>query len=222
MNSIYEKLTEIPVFKGATREFIHSFAEKTPLTFSKFGAGERIARAGDVCRTVKCVLSGRVRARRRVWGGRLYVSETIAPEAVLAFDRLFGLDNRFGAHYTALDVCGTMEFSKRVFIQLLQDNQVVMVNYMNLLSRMSQKSAEAMAENSWLTAGQRLRALVEPPTHRGCDDITIESSGEALTELFGPDSAELFARLDMSGIARLVSETELWVATRSGLLDYND
>lgn len=221
MYSMYEKLKELPLFKGANTDLIHSFAEKTPLSFSKYTPGQKVARAGESCRMVTCLLSGHLTVRRKVWNGLLTLCEVMPEESLIAPDRLFGLDTIYGADYIALDNCGIMEFPKRYLLQLMHESQIVTVNYLNLLSRSSQRSLQAVGSHRHGSELSDLIILLEVATSGRACGISIESiDSMPLLKIFDSDNAQrTLKNLEELCVLKLETPHRMSILSRQGVLD---
>lgn len=175
MNSFYEKLMDLTLFKGANTELIHAFAEKTPLSFYKVAPGEIIAGAHDLCSSLRCLLSGRVEVEHTLFNGNLSLFETIGEGFVIGLKHLYGLDTHFCCNYRAIDTCGIMEFDKSHFIQLIQNNNLILVNYLNYLSLYAQKPISVIRDIAPRSTSLFLPALLNEFTCRNADNISLVS-----------------------------------------------
>lgn len=127
---MYEKIVELPLFKGLSRDEVNDFVGRTALSFSRHAAGETIAAAGQPVTSVKCLLSGSVSL-----SGLSGTSVTVGAGSILGLDRLYGLDTTYGCEITALEPVALMEFSKSALLEALQSNQLILINMLNYLCR---------------------------------------------------------------------------------------
>lgn len=175
MSSFYEKLMDLTLFKGATTEMIHSFAEKTPLSFYKVAPGDIIAATDDLCSSLRCLVSGRVEVEHPLFDGNLSLFETLGPGVVIGLKHLYGLDTHFCCNYLAVDTCGIMEFDKANFIQLIQNNNLILVNYLNYLSLYAQKPISILRDADPRSSSLFLPTLLKGLTCRNAENITLVS-----------------------------------------------
>ena len=223
MDSMYERLMGLPLFKGASTELIHSFAEKTPLRFTTYKPGETIVRERDNCSTVKCVVSGSVVCEHHLFNGAMTVREFLDAGVVLAVEHLFGLDTRYGICVKANSQCGIMEFSKKQYMQLLQTHNLVLLNYLNYLARRAQNCEHALSSHTMKNISSELSFLVQVSSNVDGHDIDIETSGTPIIEvLSGGERAEDrdFEELIKNGFIEILSDYKIKIPSRKLLLDY--
>lgn len=181
----------LPLFKGAGKELIHSVAEKTPLLFSKYTSGQSLVRAGHACSSVKCLLTGKVRISRTIMNGSLTVSYTIGPDIVLGVEHLFGLDTDYSFTAKALSDCGVMEISKKHYIDLLQSDRLLLLNYLNYLSLRAQKGIDILSNSDLQMPHSMFNSLICQLKEKHCSDIEIKANGISLLDAVGISEADL-------------------------------
>ena len=90
MESMYEKLMELPLFQGVSRDKLSELIEKTPFHFVKYTAGEQIVETNEECTHIRFILTGDVRIDLSSANRRVTVSETLVGPNVIGPDYLFG------------------------------------------------------------------------------------------------------------------------------------
>lgn len=221
MNSIYETIMGLPLFKGASNEVIHAFVEKTPLSFSKYDAGSIIVTPGMHCDSVKCLLSGRAKVTLRTFGEKIEVTYTVGPEIVFGIEHLLGLDTNYGCRIAAESECGVMEFPKKHYLQLVRDNHLLLINYLNYLSMLAQRGPSVLAEQTLGRPFDAIRLLVSMLTPRNAIDIEVRSRIEPLCRVFGnPDEFRTEAALlESRGAIHMPDDRHLRVLSVENLKD---
>ena len=136
---MYEQLTRLPLFQGATKEQIVELIEKLPLHFVKLKAGETAVSRGDRCTHVRFIVSGSLDVTRPTPGGNQRYS--IAAPAVLGPEYLFGASTVYPFDAIAdSDGCGLLLLAKRDFLTMLESNRIFMFNILNMLSTLAQRA----------------------------------------------------------------------------------
>lgn len=182
MYSIYEKIMNLSLFKGLSYDSISLFVAKTPLTFSKYEVGDVIINPDCACKSVKCLMSGKVNLSVTVCMGHLKISQTLPEGIVIGLDHLYGMDTDYGITVSALESCSIMEFDKKQLMDLLKDNQLIMINYLNYLSLNAQINIDILKTNILTTPLDRLKYIVEVTTRNKAEEIILESGHNALLE----------------------------------------
>lgn len=222
MDSIFEILMNLAIFKGASREAIHAFVEKTHLEFTKYFPGEVILNRNDNCENVVCLLSGSVVSERMVCKEGLIVRETLGPQVVLAAEHLFGMDRKYACHVRARDNCGVMSFSKKRYLELIKNNEVFLLNYLNFLSLQAQKMRMSIGNFRMVNALAELAFLVDITTsRRGCD-IQLESTQMPMIKFLQLNigtAQQDIAALQERGLLNVVSDYLINIPSRAKLIE---
>nr|WP_304972367.1 hypothetical protein [uncultured Muribaculum sp.] len=77
MDSMYEILMGLPLFKGVSREKISEIVEKAKFHFLKYLEGESLVAAHEACTHIKFIISGSVRLSISNYNERFKVSQTL-------------------------------------------------------------------------------------------------------------------------------------------------
>ena len=88
MDSMYEILMGLPLFKGVSYANISKVVESTKFHFLKYLDGETLVTAGETCTHVKFIISGKARLSIANADGRFKVSQTLSAPDVIAPDVL--------------------------------------------------------------------------------------------------------------------------------------
>ena len=190
MNTMYETLMNIPLFKGVSHDQISSFVEKTPLHFHTFNDGELVMGRNDLCSNVVCLLTGSLRIERLAAG----VSERV----------------------------GVMEFTKKQYRRLLENNPICQINCLNYLARRGQKCNEVLRLFVGESFARQLASLVLLATDSGGEDIRLISTEGRMAEIFSSKNGDIhreMQRLADRGLISIFGETEIRVTSRLALLD---
>lgn len=223
--SMCETLLNLPLFKGATRDQIYGFVEKTHLLFNTFDVGSKISSGKDSCRSVRSLISGDARVVRPLFNSRLFLSEVVGPGHIIGLERLFGLDNKLDFSVIAISRCGTMEFSKAQYLKLLQENQIFLMNCLNFLSRSAQKRSNVLMSDVPGSILSFLVQTVEAYTGHDSRAINFETHGVSVIEFFDqffPNGARQIEELESKGLVSISKTKSMEIVSRTNLIDAHE
>lgn len=222
MASMYERLMNLPIFKGAGEELINEIAETTPLEFMRYEPGEIIVSESDVCEEVICLMSGVVRLVKKYCFDKLEISEIIGKGNVIGIDHLFGLHRHFGMKVEAVDEVGIMKLSKTHYLRLIQGSKLLLINFLNLISRLAQNSDDALHSHDLVDANSELSYLIQVSTSPDAQSIEVSSSGKKLSDILIPtsdNSVTWLNKLESSGLIILKNFDRIIIPSRTALLE---
>lgn len=185
MDSMYDILLQLPLFQGVSREKMSGIIEKTRFHFLKYPDNEIIVRRGEECTHLKFIVSGSVRSEMVNKSGKIRVSETLHAPDVLFPNHFFGKNTSYPSEIRAKGDCGIMQLDKQSFIGLLQQESIIVINLLNILSRRSQKSIESFLSLSSGNIKERLAFWILSFTQRNATDIQILCKQKDLYTFFG-------------------------------------
>lgn len=194
--TMYESLMTLPLFKGVSHERLSEIVGKIPLAFLRYMPGEKIMDSGDPCTGMKFVLKGSVRLSLTNVNDRLRIKQTLEGPAVISPDFLFGRDTNYPSTGTAIDTVSIIQIEKKDFLELLRVEEIVMYNYLNILSTNAQKSVNGVLA---LTAGsleERIAFWIIALTQLSGKDIVLQAKHRDLYTLFGVQRSSFIAALD--------------------------
>lgn len=189
---MYETIQGLPLFKGTTTEHISAFLEKTNVEFVNFTPGQVLAEAGKQCADLKFVISGVVRSETSLAEGRAVLETVSGYGTVLSPCNLFGLHTHYPASVTSLEGGSYMQIRKDQYLDLLHNDTIYLVNYLNYLSFNAQRSRMALCGMGGRRLHSWLEAIRSGLVERRCREARVRTT-----------RADLAAVLDMS-----VSELE--------------
>ncbi len=217
--SMYENLMTLPLFKGVSYNRVSDIVGKIPLSFVKFSAGQTVLLAGEQCADIKFVISGSVRMVIRNYTDRFRVGQTLAAPAVISPDFLFGRDTLYPGDVTALDEVSVMRIEKKDFITLLREDEVIMFNYLNMLSTNAQKAIDGVLALTSGSLEERIAFWIIALTQMGSTDIVLQARQRDLYSLFGVQRTSFVAALDSLRTQGIIeyTPTEIHVISRREL-----
>lgn len=224
--TMFERLMELPLFKGASRQKLSELVGDTKFHFLKYPQGETVIRAGEPCDHLTFVFSGSVRSTIVNANGRFAVSQTLSAPAVIAPDFLFGKYTDYPCTVEALDTCGILKIAKSDYIHILHSDTVFMFNFLNALSANGQKALEGILSLTTGDIDERIAFWIGALTQPGATDISLTCRKRDLCSLFGVQRSAFEAGLMSMADRGLIeySAMELKVVDRAalmGLLHHN-
>lgn len=196
MDSMFDILLELPMFKGASHTRISEIVGKAKFHFLKYLPGERIIEAGEPCTHLKFIISGRVRVTAANSDGRFKVSQTLSAPDVIAPEFLFGRATRYPVSVSALDTAGMVQISKSDFVNILHCDPVFLYNYLNTLAVNGQKAVEGVLAVAAGSLEERIAFWIIALTQPSGTDITLTCKQRDLYSLFGVQRSSFIATLD--------------------------
>lgn len=220
MESMYEKLMELPLFQGVSRDKLSELIEKTPFHFVKYTAGEQIVETNEECTHIRFILTGDVRIDLSSANRRVTVSETLAGPNVIGPDYLFGRNTFYPFNATAITDCGVLQILKSDFINILMSDKVFLFNMLNVLSRNSQKGTFGIMALSSGSIEERMAFIITSLTQRGSKDIKLTYKQKDLCCILGVQRASLVSALERLRKEDIIEYTlsEISVNSREDLL----
>lgn len=219
--NMYESLMTLPLFKGISYKRVSEMVGNTKLAFFKYLAGETIFQAGTSCDRIKFVFSGSVRLTMTSDNDRVSISQTLRAPSIIQPDYLFGRNTLYPVTAEAIDTVSVIEIDKASLLNLLREDEVILFNYLNILSTDAQKSTDGMMAVISGSIEERIAFWIISMTQMGSDDIVLRARARDLYTVFGVARSSFMASLDRlvdDGIIEY-SSNEIRVLSRKGLRD---
>ena len=196
MDSMFDILAELPLFRGVTRERIASVVGTTRLHFLKFGDGDIIVRAGEACTHVLFVISGSLRISISNADERFRINQTLEAPDVVSPDFLFGLSTVYPGTVTAIDNVSVVKVSKNDYLKILNSDEIFLFNFLNYLSMNAQKCVEGVLSMTNGSIEERLAMWVVAMTQPSATDISIVCRQRDLYSMFGTQRSSYMSAID--------------------------
>ena len=117
--------------------------------------------------------------------GKIRVSEVLCAPNVLSPNHLFGRNTNYPSDLYAVEETGIMQIDKQTFIRIMQDESIILINLLNIISRRSQKSVETFLALSSGNVKERLAFWVLCFTQRKSIDVRVICKQKDLYTFFG-------------------------------------
>jgi len=196
MNSMFEILMGLPLFRGVSRERIAETVGMAKFHFLKYLPDETIVEAGTQCTHIKFIISGSARSSIVNSDGRFKVSQTLNAPDVIAPDFLFGRATNYPCTVTSIEPTGILQIAKSDYIKILNSDEVFLFNYLNMLAMNAQKSVDGILALTTGSIEERIAYWIIALTQPTGADIALECRQRDLYSFFGVQRTSFIASLD--------------------------
>ena len=221
MDSMYEILMELPLFKGVSFDRISEIVGSAKFHFLKYLSGEQIITAGEPCTHIKFIISGSARASITNADGRFRVSQTLTAPDLIAPDYLFGKATKYPCSVIARTDTGILQISKQDYVSILNSDHIFLFNFLNTLSMNAQKAIDGILAVTTGSLEERIAFWIIALTQRGGSEITLSCKQRDLYALFGVQRTSFLSTLENMRTRGLIEydQNEIRVNSRRELLD---
>lgn len=221
MDSMYEILLGLPLFKGVSRERLSEVIGSAKFHFLKYLPNDTIVSAGEPCTHIKFIISGSIRLTIANNDSRFLVSQTLSAPDVIAPECLFGTVTSYPCSGVAIEPTGILQISKADYLKILNMDQIFLFNYLNILSMNAQKATHGILAITTGDLEERIAVWILALTQRRSTDITLACRQRSLYSLFGVQRTSLKATLESLQERDIItySSSEIRVKSRQSLSD---
>jgi len=131
-------LINCPLFKGLTLEELENILSKLNAKPRSYPKESIIKLSQDECTSLIIIEDGIVRGEMTDISGKVLKVEDITAPNAIASAFLFGKNNRFPVNVIANTDCKLLVISKPDFLHIPQENQKILINYLNMISNKAQ------------------------------------------------------------------------------------
>ncbi|MFG6381829.1 MAG: Crp/Fnr family transcriptional regulator [Muribaculum sp.] len=221
MNSMYEILMGLPLFKGVSRYKISEVVGMTKFHFLKYLEGETVVTAGDPCTHIIFIISGKLRVTIANSNNRFKVSQTLEAPNVLAPEFLFGRAPFYPCTAVALEPVSILQISKTDYTKILNSDEIFLFNFLNILSRNAQKAVDGILAITTGSLEERIAFWIISLTQPGGTDIALTCRQRDLYSLFGVQRTSFISTLDSLKERGIIEydTNEIRINSRQSLLE---
>ena len=219
MKDFFSALSTTNIFRGLTAENIQELLQDKPFRFKEYGKDKYVAYSHDVCNDMLIVVQGSVRGEMSDFSGKRLKIEDIEAPRPLAAAFIFGRENRFPVDIIANEPAIIMIIPRDVLIFLLQHSQVVLKNYLNVISSRTQFLSNKIRFLSFKTIKEKIANFILSHTAPDLNRITLSQSQTELADFFGvarPSLARALKEMEEEGILQ-VERREITIMNKEKL-----
>lgn len=219
---MYHIISNSPFFRGLTPQDVELILSKISHSVKSFSKGQTIAQREEEVNNLCIVIAGSVKGEMVDFSGKiLKIEEMFAPQPI-AHAFLFGERNRYPVDVIAIEDCKILFIPKPDVIRMLQQNDVILRNYLNAISNRAQFLSNKLWFLSFRTIKEKVaHYLLNLSRSELSKAITLPKSHQELAEFFGvtrPSLARVFSEMQDEGIIT-VNRREVTIINRNKLLE---
>ena len=190
MNSMYETIMELPLFKGIGVDQVSLMLEKTSFDFLNFDKDDILIRPSDKMAYIDFILKGEVAISHCIDKIGICVKEIAGVGRALGAIRLFGLNTQFSCEAKAISQVSVLRISKEQYFNLLLTDRIYILNLLNYLSAASQKPLDFISSIKDNSIFSRLSTLVSIFSSAKSSQMELLASDSALADFCGVELRE--------------------------------
>jgi CRP-like cAMP-binding protein len=217
----YNQLTKALLFAGLSEAEIEELLQKVPHQKKKYKPGSTIALCGEKVNALHLVLTGVVKGEMVDYEGRVIKIEDIPAPGALAAGFIFGNRNVFPVNVIAVSDVELLVFDKPDFLVVLQNSNVVLLNFLNMVSNRSQFLSDKIRFLTFKTIKSKLAHYILQIAGKDLSFIVMDKTQNELAEFFGvarPSIGRALSELEEAGLIE-VNRKNIRLIDIEGLAD---
>ena len=139
-------LTKVSLFKGLNSEEIENYLTKIDFEIKNYKKNETVFFRGDALEKVIIIIGGTAHGEMQKFNGDTIIINQMKSGEVLASAFLFGKDNIFPVDLVTLENSKFLFFSKEKYLNLIQTDKRLLLNFINEISNRSQHLKKNMVQ----------------------------------------------------------------------------
>ncbi len=143
-DSVYDKILELPLFQGHSREDLTAILSKVKVEFCHYRKGQVIIGQDDPCRSILFLLDGDVIVSRTSLHKDILFTEQFGSFKSFGAETLFGLRQSYSYSIIAQNDVRTLVLDKAGVTSRLLNYEVFRYNMLNMLTTRIQRCQQAL------------------------------------------------------------------------------
>ncbi len=181
-----ENLLQTPLFKGLKENEIEQITANVNLQVKRFPAKSTVLSQGEECNFLMIVLAGTVQGQMLDFSGKLIVIEEIPAGRLLAPAFIYADKNELPVNIVAVKDCEIIFIHKSEFTTILQQNKVILQNFLTLISNRSKFLSEKIMFLNFKNLKSKIAAfLLQKYREQQTTHLTISETQQQLADFFG-------------------------------------
>lgn len=217
----YSLLSNAPLFKGMTPDDVETILDAIPFSVKKFQSGSVISLSGEQVNALILVISGVVKGEMADYAGRVIKIEDIPAPGALASAFMFGNRNKFPVNVIAVSDGELLFIEKPYFLKLLMMNDILLVNFLDMISNRSQFLSEKIKFLNFKTIKGKLANYILQKAGKDVMVVTLSMTQNDLADFFGvarPSVARALGDLEKEGFIEAKGK-QIKIIDKEGLAD---
>jgi CRP-like cAMP-binding protein len=198
----YSILSGAPLFGGVSTDDIAEILSSVPHRIKKYQAGSLIFQSGEPVLSMIIVTAGVVKGEMVDYSGRVIKIEDIPAPGALASAFLFGSKTRFPVNVISVTDTELLLIYKSDFLQLLVSNDIILKNFLDMISNRSQFLSEKIKFLNFKTIKGKLAHYILQKAGNERDTVVLDRTQNDFADLFGvarPSIARAVGELEHEG-----------------------
>jgi CRP/FNR family transcriptional regulator, dissimilatory nitrate respiration regulator len=215
-------MEKCPLFRGLGIVEINKVLNEVQKKIRKVRAGKVAAVAGETVYALIIIASGKAKGEMVDYSGHVIKIEDIPSPGLLAPAFIFGSRNNFPVNVVAVSDSELLIIDKPDFMKLLRKNEIILANFLNLISDRSQFLSEKIKFLSFKTIRGKLAQLILQKAGDSRKAIDLDMTQNELADFFGvarPSVARALGEMEEDG-ALNVKAGQITILNRKKLVDY--
>ncbi len=215
----YNQLSGSPLFRGVSDTDLEGILSSVPYRIRKFKTGNLISQTGEPVESLMIVIGGIVKGEMVDEAGRVIKIEDIPSPGALATAFIFGSRNRFPVNVIALTDGEILSIEKTDFLKLLMKNDIVLVNFLNMISNRSQFLSEKIKFLNFKTIKGKLAQFILQKAEGDKSTIILNMTQNDLADFFGvarPSVSRAIGELEQEGLIEAAGK-KIRILNKQGL-----
>jgi CRP/FNR family transcriptional regulator, dissimilatory nitrate respiration regulator len=217
----YTILAKSPIFKGMNPAEIGAVLASVPFRIRKFLEGSMITSSGEPVASLMIVVNGIVKGEMVDYAGRVIKIEDIPAPGALAPAFMFGSKNRFPVNVVAISDGELLIIEKTEFLRLLMKNDLLLVNFLDMISNRSQFLSEKIKFLNFKTIKGKLAHFILQKAGLKSNTINLGMTQSELADFFGvarPSLARAIGELERDSFIEAKGKN-IVITDKEGLAD---
>ena len=217
----YSLLSNAPLFKGISPDEIEIILKSVPNRIKKFQAGSIISQSGEPVNSLMVVTKGAVKGEMVDYTGRVIKIEDIPAPGAIAPAFIFGSRNKFPVNVVAITDIEMLLIEKPYFLKLLMKNDIILVNYLDMISNRSQFLSEKIKFLNFKTIKGKLAHYILQKAGQEKSSVNLNMTQSDLAEFFGvarPSVARALSGMEADGYIEAKGKN-IHIFDKEGLAD---
>jgi len=181
----YSLLSNAHLFKGISPDEIEIILKSVPNRVKKFQSGSMLSQSGEPVNSLMIVIKGVVKGEMIDYAGRVIKIEDIPAPGSLASAFMFGNRNRFPVNVIAVSDGELLLIEKSDFLTLLMNNDIILVNFLDMISNRSQFLSEKIKFLNFKTIKGKLAQYILQKAGKDQSTVNLDMTQSDLAEFFG-------------------------------------
>jgi CRP-like cAMP-binding protein len=201
----YPILCQSPVFKGLSPERIEQLMKSIRFQVKKYPKDYLVASTGDPVSQLYIIQKGSVKGEMLDYSGKTLKIEDIAAPRPLATAFLFGNNTAFPVTVTTTTETEILTIPVSDFLQLMQQERQVLVNFLNTISSRTQFLSHKLHFLSFRSIKSKVAHFLLQEAGPWREAVELKETQQQLADLFGvtrPSLARVMGEMQRDGIIR--------------------